>query len=690
MEQIGKITIDDTFYPGEDQYCDGPVEDELLQIVTQMDASEYDDAIEEKLSWPVLYHLSHLRENIVRFIPTNKNAKVLEIGSGCGAITGALSEKFGQVQCVELSKKRSLINASRHQECTNVSITLGNFEEVEPSLSQDFDYIFLIGVFEYARGYIHTEHPFEDFLTIIKKHLAPKGRIVIAIENQYGLKYFAGCKEDHAGRYYEGVAGYPGDGVAKTFGRKGLMQIFKACGFSEDAMHFYYPYPDYKFPTVIYSDAYLPKVGELTNNMRNFDADRLLTFDEKLAFDSIIRQGYFPDFSNSFLVILGEGIEVQYTKFSNDRRKKYRIRTSICDLDGRVVIKYPENEYAQEHIAALEDHYKALSEKYAGSGVSVNSCRLLGAAGGEAACLEYLEGTSLEELLDERLHAGDVAGFEALLERFDALSAYNEKAPVSDYDLIYANIMVSPEGEWTIIDYEWTFALKREAAETRTRAILIYMTGPENRRRFLFEHGIAQRYGITEENLGEFALLEKEFQHEVTGSRRSMYELYDLMKKPCIPYLKAYAKWEEFKKPSPHVYQIYLDRGNGFSEEKSDRYTDAFEKEGRIERMTYFPLDVKALRIDPLMEKCILQEVTVLVNGKDVPLSKWKHNGIVAPSGALMFRDEDPHMEISMRDLKKVAGVKLEDKNELTFMAKVHYVDAALSEALFGKETLQK
>lgn len=37
---------------------------------------------------------------------------------------------------------------------------------------------------------------------MIKKHLAPGGRIVIAIENKYGLKYFAGCKEDHLGTYF--------------------------------------------------------------------------------------------------------------------------------------------------------------------------------------------------------------------------------------------------------------------------------------------------------------------------------------------------------------------------------------------------------------------------------------------------------------------------------------------------------
>ena len=37
-----------------------------------------------------------------------------------------------------------------------------------------------------------------------------------------------------------------------------LEKILKECG--ETEYHFYYPYPDYKFMTTLYSDRYLPKV----------------------------------------------------------------------------------------------------------------------------------------------------------------------------------------------------------------------------------------------------------------------------------------------------------------------------------------------------------------------------------------------------------------------------------------------
>ena len=88
--------------------------------------------------------------SVILYFSSASHTFVLEVGSGCGAITGALSRKAGSVTCVDLSKKRSLINAYRHSESENVTIHIGNFTDVEPDLPADYDYICLIGVFEYG------------------------------------------------------------------------------------------------------------------------------------------------------------------------------------------------------------------------------------------------------------------------------------------------------------------------------------------------------------------------------------------------------------------------------------------------------------------------------------------------------------------------------------------------------------
>lgn len=302
QEKIGNVVLDYEYYAGRDFYSDGAVEDELLEIA-RMQLDDYSSIVAEKGSWPVVYHFSKIRQNIVEWLPVEKCDNVLEIGSGCGAITGALAKKAKKVTCIELSKKRSYINAYRNYNHSNIEIKVGNFQDIECRLTENYDCITLIGVFEYSQLYISGEKPYVEMLRKIRTHLKPGGKIVIAIENRLGLKYWAGCAEDHNGRIFEGIEGYSHmESGARTFSKKELEGIFQETeGLRAE---FYYPYPDYKFPLAVYSDEYLPKKGELRNNLNNLDWQRYVLFDETRVYDTLVEQGQFPEFSNSFLVIL--------------------------------------------------------------------------------------------------------------------------------------------------------------------------------------------------------------------------------------------------------------------------------------------------------------------------------------------------------------------------------------------------
>ena len=59
-------------------------------------------------------------------------------------------------------------------------------------------------------------------------------------------------------------------------------------------------------PMTIYSDEYLPETGELRNITTPYDRERYELFDEEIAYDEICREGQFPLFANSFLVMASE------------------------------------------------------------------------------------------------------------------------------------------------------------------------------------------------------------------------------------------------------------------------------------------------------------------------------------------------------------------------------------------------
>lgn len=296
-EQIGKVTLDYTFYNGQDQYSDGDIEKDLLQLI--MEEPDVEKILAEDDRWPVLYHFSPVRQNILEWYPLKKDASVLEIGAGCGAISGVLCRNAKHVTSVDLSKRRSLINANRNKEYDNLTIMVGNFNDVV--LKEKYDYITLIGVLEYAGYYTDDEHPFEAFLKKISGYLKEDGKLLIAIENKFGLKYWAGCREDHIATFFGGIEGYAKDSYVRTFSKNELAHMLEQAGFSEHT--FYYPYPDYKLPEKIFSDEYLPHENELNVNHRNFDRNRVRLFDENKVYGELIRAEMFPEFSNSFLIV---------------------------------------------------------------------------------------------------------------------------------------------------------------------------------------------------------------------------------------------------------------------------------------------------------------------------------------------------------------------------------------------------
>ena len=54
----------------------------------------------------------------------------------------------------------------------------------------------------------------------------------------------------------------------------------------------------------IYSDKRLPQKGELKDNFCNFDRFRIQLFNESRVYDSLVDAGLFPEFSNSFLLLV--------------------------------------------------------------------------------------------------------------------------------------------------------------------------------------------------------------------------------------------------------------------------------------------------------------------------------------------------------------------------------------------------
>ena len=189
----------------------------------------FEDLPEDEVSFPMVYHFSGLRENILSWYPLKETDSVLEIGAGCGAITGMLCRKAGHVTSVELSKRRADINYARNNDKENLTIMVGNLNDM--TFPEKFDYVVVNGVLEYAMSFTEGKTPYETFLQRMGAYLKPEGRLLIAIENRLGLKYFAGAPEDHTDLHFFGINGYPGNQSVRTFSKNELGELLENSGF---------------------------------------------------------------------------------------------------------------------------------------------------------------------------------------------------------------------------------------------------------------------------------------------------------------------------------------------------------------------------------------------------------------------------------------------------------------------------
>ena len=106
MKNIGEVKMDFSAYDAKDFYSDGGVEEEIF---FHAKAGDLENFLRSDNRFPVLCHLSPLRNFLLEWLPVEKNDSVLEIGCGLGALTGTLLKTGATVDAVEISPRRAQI-----------------------------------------------------------------------------------------------------------------------------------------------------------------------------------------------------------------------------------------------------------------------------------------------------------------------------------------------------------------------------------------------------------------------------------------------------------------------------------------------------------------------------------------------------------------------------------------------------
>lgn len=680
--KMAKLNLD--YYQNENGYSDGPIEQELLKRIKS--GENIENIIDKDDRWPILYHLSHLRENILNWYPFSSSAHLLEIGAGCGAITGMLCDKVAEVTSVELTKDRSLVIYERYKKRENLEIIVGNFHQIE--FNKKFDYIILNGVFEYAASFTNTDAPYTDFLSQIKNLLKPEGKILIAIENRLGLKYLNGAKEDHTSQLFSGLDNYRFIEGVKTFSQKEWIDLIKEVGFS--TYEFYYPVYDYKFANMIFTEDSF-NVMDYNFFIHAFDNERFTFFDENEMMRSLINEGVFGKFSNSFLIEIGlrekksKEEKVIFSKISNQRKSEFRIITKIIEKDQKkYVIKEGLNEKSILHLKRMLDH-KINESKY------FDNAKIEQMPKGVS--MEFVQGDTFEKKIIKLLEKNKKSEFEDAIRNFaDKIregsiftDQYRSRAfkmvfgeedlgekvyckKNLNIDMLFSNIFLNDD-IYKVIDFEWCFDFNIPVEFLIWRSLnMLYYCNPTINKNYSYKQ-IFEVIGVKIERfIKTFESWNKFFGDNYVGMEQ--FNHYEKEKFLLTNYSDSILN--QYKIES----RLYFDTGDGFNIDQAlHNFKNISNNKLNLKYdLTKMEESICKLRWDPCENCCRIKNITLKSNELDINI--YPINSVYKSNNWSYFLTNDPiyfiegslekitNMEISC-EIKKLTKKEIEVINRI-------------------------
>ncbi len=292
--------------------------------------------------------VTEINTNILNWYEFEEQAEILDLNPNFGEAIREVLKRVKKITAISNQRIKANSMQKNYLRSTNLEVLVGYFEDVE--LDKKFDYVTIIGV--------KDAQEFEKKINYAKSHLKPNGKILVAFDNKFGMKYWTGIKQDIPNQY------------DTLTGKIDKLTIDEAETILKQNSLFhkrYYPLPDYRLTNVIFSDDYLPDAESImSRDLICFEDDEYCEFSPRLAYIELLKENenYFKLFADSYFLEIGfEEIqnEIRYANFEMYRKPQYNIKT-IMKKD--FVYKTANHEIAQSHIETIRKNIEILKEHH--------------------------------------------------------------------------------------------------------------------------------------------------------------------------------------------------------------------------------------------------------------------------------------------------------------------------------------
>lgn len=286
--------------------------------------------------------INGIKCGLLQWYDFEQDAKVLYIGDSNDALAKMLIDKSFAVVCAPVE-----------QSCNT---------EWTQEYKGGFDYLIAVEALEC------TENP-EQVLQSWRSLLKEEGRLLLGMNNRFGIRYFCGDRDPYTGRNFDGIEGYrraydKKEDVfrGRCYSRNEMEKMLRAAGWN--FFRFFSVLPDLQNPGLIYAEDYLPNEDLANRLFPTYNYPDTVFLEEAPLYESLDNDGLFHKLANAWLIECGSKealCDVLHVTCSMERGRE----SALCTVVRRTGIVekravYSEGEARLEKLAA---HAKELKER---------------------------------------------------------------------------------------------------------------------------------------------------------------------------------------------------------------------------------------------------------------------------------------------------------------------------------------
>lgn len=286
--------------------------------------------------------INGIKCGLLQWYDFEQDAKVLYIGDSKDALAKMLIDKSFAVVCAPVE-----------QSCNT---------EWTQEYKGGFDYLIAVEALEC------TENP-EQVLQSWRSLLKEDGRLLLGMNNRFGIRYFCGDRDPYTGRNFDGIEGYrraydKKEDVfrGRCYSRNEMEKMLRAAGWN--FFRFFSVLPDLQNPGLIYAEDYLPNEDLANRLFPTYNYPDTVFLEEAPLYESLDNDGLFHKLANAWLIECGSKealCDVLHVTCSMERGRE----SALCTVVRRTGIVekravYSEGEARLEKLAA---HAKELKER---------------------------------------------------------------------------------------------------------------------------------------------------------------------------------------------------------------------------------------------------------------------------------------------------------------------------------------